>query len=67
MKHECRADLADNSIRELNRQMESQRTEIEHTVTGYEQSRREQGLVHEELAEREGALRETRGKMKSIS
>ena len=40
LKHECRAGLADSSIRELNRQVESQRKEIGHTVTGYEQCRR---------------------------
>ena len=60
MKHECRADLDDNSIRGLNRQIESQPMEIGHTLAGYEQSRREQALLHEESAERERALRETR-------
>ena len=58
LRHEYRADLAENNIRELNRQLESQRMAIGHTITGYEQSRREQALLHEELAER--ALRETR-------
>ena len=60
MKHECRADLDDNRIRELNRQIESQPMEIGHTFARYEQSRREQALLHEESAERERALRETR-------
>ena len=34
--------------------------EIGHTLTGCERSRREQGLLLEELAERERALRDTR-------
>ena len=34
--------------------------EIEHTFTECEQSRREQGLLHKELADRERNLRETR-------
>ena len=54
-KHECRAGLADSSILKLNIPVESQRKEIGHTITGYEQ-----GLLHEKLAERERALRETR-------
>ena len=40
LKHECRADLANSNIRELNRQVESQRMIIGHTLSGYEQSRR---------------------------
>ena len=55
MKHECRIELADNSIRELNRHIETQRVEIGHTTTGYSQSRREQAPLHEELAVRERA------------
>ena len=35
-------------------------TQIEHTRTGCEQSRREQALLHEELADRERALRDSR-------
>ena len=34
--------------------------EIGHTLTGCERSRREEGLLHEDLAERERALRDTR-------
>ena len=60
VKHECRIELADISIRELNRQIETQRVEIGHTTTGYSQSSREHSLLHEELAVRERALRETR-------
>ena len=47
-------------LRELNRQLESQRMAIGHTLTVYEQSRREQDPLHGELADREQALRETR-------
>ena len=42
------------------RQIDSQAVKIGHTRTGYEQSRREQALFHEELADRERALRDTR-------
>ena len=62
VKHECRIELADNSIRELNRHFETQRVEIGHTTAGYSQSRREQAPLHEELAVRERALRETRNR-----
>ena len=55
-----RADLAENNICELKRQIDSQAVEIGHTRTGYEQSKREQVLLHEELADRERAFRETR-------
>ena len=34
--------------------------EVGHTRTGYEQSRREQALLHKELADRERALRDSR-------
>ena len=57
LKHVCKAGLAENYVHELKRQIDSQAVEIEHARTGYEQSRREQGLLH---AERERALRETR-------
>ena len=60
LRHEYRADLAENNICELKRQIDSQAVEIGHTWTGYEQSRREQALLHEELTDRERALRETR-------
>ena len=42
------------------RQIDSQAVEIGHTRTGYEQSRREQALLHEEVADRERALRGSR-------
>ena len=57
LRHEYRADLAENNICELKRQIGGQAAEIGHTRTGYEQSRREQALLHEELADRERALR----------
>ena len=40
--------------------IDSQAVEIGHTRTGYEQSRRQQALLHEELADRERARRDTR-------
>ena len=45
---------------ELKRQNDSQTMEIVHTRTGYEQSSRVQALLHEGLAARERALRDTR-------
>ena len=60
LRHEYRADLAENDICELQRQIDSQAVKIGHTRTGYEQCRREQALLHEELADRERALRDTR-------
>ena len=60
LRHEYRADLAENNTCELKRQIDSQAVEIRHTRTGYEQSRREQALIHEEMADRERARRDTR-------
>ena len=60
LRHEYRADLAENNICELKRQTDPQAVEIGRTRTGYEQSRREQAPFHEELADRERALRDTR-------
>ena len=59
-RHEYWADLAEKNISELKRQIDSQAVEIGHTRTGYEQSRREQALLHEELADRERALLDSR-------
>ena len=59
-RSKIRKPEADSHIRELNRQIGSQALEIGHTFTEYEQSRREQDLLHEELADRERALREAR-------
>ena len=41
---------------ELKRQIDSQAMEIWHTRKGYEQYRREQALLHEELADRERSI-----------
>ena len=61
LRREYRADIAENNICELKKQqIDSRAVEIGHTRTGYEQSRREQAPLHEELADREGALRDTR-------
>ena len=59
LKQECRAESADCAIREFQRQFPSNLMEIDHTNLGYETSRREQTRLHEELAKRERALRET--------
>ena len=59
LKQECRAERADCAIRELQRQLHSSRLEIDHTYLGNEKSWREQARLHEELAQRERALRET--------
>ena len=59
-KHECQADSDRRSIQESNGIIESQRMEIDHTITGCEQSRRDQLLLQEELSEQHRALRETR-------
>ena len=48
---ECRAERADCATRELQSQIQSNRMEIDHTNFGY-------GL-HEELAQRERAFKET--------
>ena len=45
LRHECRADLAENN---MNRQIDFQVLEIGQTIGGYEQSRREQGPLHED-------------------
>ena len=60
LRHEHRADLAERNTCEFKRQIDSHAVEIGHTRTGYEQSRREQALFHEELADRERARRYTR-------
>ena len=60
LRREYRADVAENNICELKRHIGSQAVEIVHIWTGYEQARREQALLHEELADRECARRDTR-------
>ena len=58
--HEVQADSDRRSIQELTGIIDSQRTEIDHTITGCEQSRRDQLQLQEELSEQNRALRETR-------
>ena len=58
-KHELQAESDERSIQELSGIIDSQRMEIGHTITGCDQSRRDQ-LLQEELSEQNRALRETR-------
>ena len=57
-KHEFQADSDRRSIQELNGIIESQRREIDHTLAGDEQLRRDQLLLHEQLSEQNRDLRE---------
>ena len=59
-KQECRAEFLHSSFRNLQRQLDFNRLEIYCTNQGYEESRREQARLHEELALREKAHRHTR-------
>ena len=56
LRHEYKADDAENQIRALSSQIESQALEIGHTLAGNAQSRREQDLLHVELADGKRAL-----------
>ena len=62
MKQDCEVDSLDACIKELQRQAHFQRLELEDAHFGYEESRREQVRLEEELAlsERERTLRNTR-------
>ena len=60
LKQECKVDTLNTCIRELQRQARSHRLEVDSANCGYEESRREQGRLHEEVALREKALRDTR-------
>ena len=57
-KHEFQADSDRRSIRELSGIIEFQRREIDHALTGDEQLRRDQQLLHEQLSEQNWDLRE---------
>ena len=57
-KHEFQADSDRRSIQGLNGIIESQRREIDHTIEGDEQLRRDQLLLHEQLSEQNRDLRE---------
>ena len=50
-KHEIQADSDRRNIQELNGIIESQRREIDHALTGDEQLRRDQQLLHEQNRE----------------
>ena len=56
--HECQADSDRRSIQEVNGNIESQRREIDHTLAGNEQLRRDQQLLHEQILEQNRDLRE---------
>ena len=58
-KHELQADSDRRSIQELTGIVDSQRMEIDHTITGCEQSRRDQLPLQEDMSEQNRALRET--------
>ena len=64
-KHEFQADSDRRSIQELSGVIESQRREIDHTIAGDEQLRRDQQLLHEQLSEQNRDLREAH--MKSLN
>ena len=53
LKQECKVDSPDTSIGELQRQAHSHREELDSANCGYEESRREQARLHEELALRD--------------
>ena len=50
-KHELQAESDKRSIQELTGIIDSQRMEIDHTITGCDQSRRDQLQLQEELSE----------------
>ena len=64
-KHEFQADADRRGLQELNGIIESQRREIDHTIAGDEQLRRDQLLLQEQLSEQNRDLREAN--MKSLN
>ena len=50
LKQECKKDTLNTCIREFQRQAHSNRLEMDNVNDGYEESRREQARLHEELA-----------------
>ena len=52
-KQVCRADFLDNSVRNLQRQLDSTRLEIYSTNQGHEESRKERARLHQKLAQRQ--------------
>ena len=61
-KHQFQAGSDSGSIQELNGLIESQRREIDHTLAGDEQLRRDQLLLHEQLSEQNRDIREAHEK-----
>ena len=59
-KHKLQAVSDRRSIQELTGIVDTQQREIDQTVTGCGQSRRDQPLLQEQLSEQNRALRETR-------
>ena len=59
-KHELQAESDRRSILELTGIIDSQRKEIDHTITSDEQLERDQLLLQEQLSEQNRALREIR-------
>ena len=59
-KQECIADFLDNSVRDLQRQIDSNRLEIYCTKQGFEESRKEQARFHEEVGQRESTSRKSK-------
>ena len=60
LKQECKVDTLDTCVREFQRQAHSNRLEMDNANYGYGESRRERTRHHEDLAQREKALRDTR-------
>ena len=59
MKQEHKVESRNTCIRELQQQLCARRLELEDAHVGYEESRREQVRLHEELVIKEKALRDT--------
>ena len=53
-------DALNTCVREFQRQAHSHRFELDSVNCEYEESRREEARLHEELAQREKAFRDTR-------
>ena len=60
LKQECKVDTLNTCILDFQRQAHSNPLEMDYVNYGYEESRREQARLHEEFAQTEKALRETR-------
>ena len=60
MKQACKVDFLNTCISEFQRQSHSSRLDLEDEHFGYEESKREQVRLQEELVMREKTLRDTR-------